>query len=558
MIWLLPALLLLLRLPSAPGQDYSYVTNNGTITITRYLGPGGLVSIPGTLGGLTVTSIGDSAFSFCTSVTAVTIPDGVTNIGELAFISCSSLTDLGLPASVVSIGELAFKSCASLQTITVAQNNPAFSSLDGVLFDQAQATLVQYPEGRTGSSYAVPASVRSIGPGAFLGDTTLTSISTPTNLRNIDDAAFYGCSSLTNLTIPDGVTNIGVQAFWSCTGLENILIPDSVAAVGSQAFFSCIGLTNAAIGSGSIGDSAFTDCTNLVSVTIGDDVPSIGAYAFEYCGRLSRVALGSSLTNLQELAFGFCFDLADLTLPPSVEIIGGHAFEYCPLVNVSLPAGLASFGDGVFEYCASLTAINAEGDNPAYTCVDGVLFDKDLTRLIQYPEGKAGHSYVIPAGVTSIADTAFAFSFGLTSVTIPASVTNIETLAFYFCADLTGVFCQGNAPAVQNYAFDLDTFATVYYLPGATGWGPTFGGLPTALWNPQVQAGPAAFRVQTNRFGFQIVGTPNIPIVVEASSNLAGGPWNLVLSCTLTNGSFYFNDARPTTDPARFYRLRSP
>ena len=110
----------------------------------------------------------------------------------------------------------------------------------------------------------------------------------------------------------------------------------------------------------------------------------------------------------------------------------------------------------------------------------------------------------------------------------------------------------------MSYVFSGDNNATVYYLPGTTGWGSTFGGRPTVLWNPQVQTGDASFGVRTNRFGFTITGTSNLVIVVEACTNLANPIWSPVGTNTLTGGSSYFSDPQWTNYPARFYRLRSP
>jgi hypothetical protein len=108
--------------------------------------------------------------------------------------------------------------------------------------------------------------------------------------------------------------------------------------------------------------------------------------------------------------------------------------------------------------------------------------------------------------------------------------------------------------------FSGDGNATVYYLPGTTGWGwaSTFGGLPTVLWNPQVQTDAVSFGVRTNRFGFTITGTSNLVIVVEAGTSLEYPKWFPVGTNTLTDGLSYFSDPRWTNIPARFYRLRSP
>ena len=197
-------LLLLLDLPAALQAQFTYTINNGTITITGYTGPGGAVTIPSTIDGLPVTTIGDSAFAFCPlssvtipnsvisigdwaffdcrSLTSVMLGDHVTSIGVSAFDTCISLTSVTIPNSVTNIGDHAFTECSSLNAITVDTLNPAYSSFNGALLDKNQTTLLQCPANKVGS-YTIPSSVTTIGSWAFI----------------------Y-CSRLTRVIIPDSVT----------------------------------------------------------------------------------------------------------------------------------------------------------------------------------------------------------------------------------------------------------------------------------------------------------------------------------------------------------------
>ena len=167
-------------------------------------------------------------------------------------------------------------------------------------------------------------------------------------------------------------------------------------------------------------------------------------------------------------------------------------------------------------------------------------------------------SVTIPDRVTNIGSCAFYECYRLTGIMIPGSVTSIGDYAFGRCNSLTGVYFQGNAPSIGWNVFYGDNNATVYYLPGTTGWTSTFDGRPTALWTPQIQTSIISVGVRTNRFGFTITGTTNIPIVVEACTNLASASWTPLQSCTITNGSIYFSDATWANYPRRFYRVRSP
>jgi hypothetical protein len=207
-----------------------------------------------------------------------------------------------------------------------------------------------------------------------------------------------------------------------------------------------------------------------------------------------------------------------------------------------------------------LSAITVDALNPAYASVDGVLFNKSQTTLIQCPGAKSG-AYTIPDSVTSIGHGAFSFCGILTNVTIGNSVSSIGSSAFVSCGSLTKVYFQGNAPSIGNqYVFADDNNATVYYLPGTTGWGTTFGGLPTALRSlpyPVILNNSPSFGVGTNGFSFIISWATNVSVVVEACTNLANPLWQPVATNALSGGTARFSDPEWTNYPARFYRLRS-
>jgi BspA type Leucine rich repeat region (6 copies) len=274
----------LLALPAVAQAQFNYTTNNSTITITGYTGSGGAVTIPTTINGLPVTSIGNEAFDD-TPLTSVTIPDSVTNIGDGAFDDCSSLTNLTIPDSVNNIGDGAFDDCSKLTAITVDTNNAAYSSVSGVLFDKSQAALIQYPAGKADGAYVISSQVINIGDGAFADCDSLTNVVIGTNVITIGDGAFSGIGvsdPLLSVIIPNSVTNIGDSAFAACTSLTSVTIGNSVTSIGNWAFDSCTSLTNVTIPDSvmSIGDGAFYYCFSLTSVTIPSNVTSIGEWAF--------------------------------------------------------------------------------------------------------------------------------------------------------------------------------------------------------------------------------------------------------------------------------------
>ena len=380
-----------------------------------------------------VTSIGDSAFFDCTSLTSVTIPDSVTSIGEYAFYNCTSLTSVTIPNSVTSIGEYTFYNCTSL------------------------------------TSVAIPDSVTSIGEYAFSHCTSLTSVTIPDSVTSIGRYAFYYCTSLTSVTIPDSVTSIGDGAFSYCESLTSVTIPDSVTSIGWHAFDGCTSLTgiwvaegNSHYASDASGVLFNKDKTTLVqcpgafaAYTIPNSVTSIGADAFSYCRSLTSVTIPDSVTSIGESSFYKCTSLTSVTIPDSVTSIGYKAFGSCEsLTSVTIPDSVTSIGDGAFSCCTSLTSVTIP--NSVTSIGDSAFYD--CTSLT---------SVTIPNSVTIIGVAAFSCCTSLTSVTIPDSVTIIGGSAFFDCDNLTDVYYTGteiawNKIKISDYS-DVLKNATIHY-----------------------------------------------------------------------------------------------
>jgi len=194
------------QVQAAQDGDYTYTVTAGKAQITKCTGVGGVVTIPSTLGGATVTSIGDWAFEGCTDITSISIPQGLTSIGEGAFGDCVGITSINIPQGVTSIGYGAFGNCKGLTSITVDVDNLNYASKDGMLYNKAGTTLISCHVGLT--SISLPQGVTSIGEWAFNGCEGLTSISIPQGVTSIGYGAFYGCEGLTSITIQSGTTTI--------------------------------------------------------------------------------------------------------------------------------------------------------------------------------------------------------------------------------------------------------------------------------------------------------------------------------------------------------------
>jgi len=567
-------LFLFLSLPVIAHAQYTFTTNSdGSLNIAQYTGPGGAVVIPNKTNSLRITSIGDAAFFNNSTLTSVAVGTNVANIADQAF-SYSSLTSVTLPASVTNIAFDVFHNCNELTNITVATNNPDYSSAAGVLFNQNQTVLIQFPEGKAGS-YAVPFSVTNIGIYAFFDSSNVTSVALSTNVSSIADYAFYDTPGLTAITV-----NTNNLTYSSVAGVlfdksQDTLIAYPVGNVATS-YIMPNTVTN-------IGMEAFYSCPNLVNVTFGTNLTIIGGAAFENSSALANIALPNSVTTISGGAFAECSGLTNITLGTGVTDI-----EYQALLGVP-----------------SLIAVNAAAGNPDFSSVNGILFNKNLTALVLYPAATSETSYTVPESITnvgsyafmdsdnlfsitlgtnvqSIGDSAFQFCFNLTSIALPNSVTNLGFSVFFDdfsltnavigsglsgsglstvgfddfvnCFNLSAVYFTSNAPAMNSDVFDGDSEATAYYLPGATGWGTNFDGLSTAVWLPQI----VNTAVRTNQFSFYVDWAGGQTVVVEGCTNLSRPVWVPVQTNLLASSSWYFSDPHWTNYPNRFYRAFSP
>ena len=237
-----------------------------------------------------VTSIGDWAFSYCTGLTSITIPNSVTSIGNYTFFGCSGLTSVTIPNSVTSIGDYVFIYCTGLTSITI------------------------------------PNSVTSIGDGAFSGCSGLTSITIPNSVTSIGELAFDGCSGLTSVTIPNSVTSIGDYVLNRCDGIKNTIIVNDMFVYLPKTYTGHYSIPENIT---KIIGGAFENCSGLTSVTIPNSVTSIGGYAFFYCSGLTSVTIPNSVTSIGDWAFSECSGLTSVTIPNSVTSIGDWAFDCC-------------------------------------------------------------------------------------------------------------------------------------------------------------------------------------------------------------------------------------
>ncbi len=423
-----------------------------------------------------VTTIGNKAFFDFVNLESVKISDSVTTIGNWAFYNCTKLTKIIIPSSATAIGSRAFYGCEALEDLTIGN------------------------------------SVSSIGESAFYSCDNLASVTIPDSVVTMGTNVFSNCQNLKSVTIGNSVTAIKANAFYSCANLESIIMGNSVTTIGNWAFSGCQKLKVIKIGDSvtSIGDRAFNRCTNLAVVTIPDSVASIGdntfydynynmiiransgSYAETYaknnniifsvpsgiCGDNATYTLGEDGSlliegtgALNEGAFSR-WGIISLIISDGITEIDATSFGRCVnLENIWIGNDVKFVGDNPFRNCGTPKTLTVSEDNPNYSALDGILFNKDKTELIK-AVGAIPSSYAVPDTVVTIAKKAFELKSELIELTIPDSVITIDDRAFYFCESLSSVTLGNSVETIGLEAFyECDALVSIVVPESVTSLG---------------------------------------------------------------------------------------
>ena len=411
----------------------------------------GAITIPSTLGGYEVTSIGKYAFRNCSGLTSVAIPDSVTSIGDCAFEDCRGLRSVTIPDSVISIGNYAFDNCSELKGVTIGDD------------------------------------LTSIGKYAFRNCSGLSSVTIPDSVTSIGDGAFSYCSGLTAINVVEGnahyksvdgmlLSKDGKTLIQGVNG--DVTIPDSVTSIVENAFFGCSGLTSVTIGNSvtSILDAAFYGCSGLTSVTIPDLVASIGEGAFGSCSGLTSVTIGNSVMSIGYGAFNNCGGLRSVTMKGDAPSVGNYAFSYVdsscivllPCENATYAVSSYRWQGMTVEYYGPNFEVDASGIIWTYTVTDGeatlggghpnnTAIPQTTSGVVNIPSSLGGYP------VTSIGEFAFFRCKDITSVTIPDSVTSIDYWALAGCS-FTEVCIPKSVTNIAYGAFSEDAYIVSFFV----------------------------------------------------------------------------------------------
>jgi hypothetical protein len=414
----------------------------------------------------TVTTIGASAFEGCSALAELQLPDMLNILNENAFRGCAAIETITIPRYTVFIDGNVFAGCSALKTVTVAAGNTAFRVQNGCLIETSSSTL------KTAFGTAeIPAdgSVKSIGPSAFEGNTSLEALHIPAAITNVGASAFYGCTGITSITVDAGntayvasgnclveketkkliqgcsastipadgsVTEISDYAFAGCTGLTALHIPYPVTNISGSAFLGCSGLESITASEGSTHYSAIGNCL----IISGTRTLILGC-------KNSEIPTDGSVIRIGNGAFSGTA-ITQLVLPDAVTEIGEAAFEDCTaLEKITFGKGITTFHGAAFNGCSALATIEVAEDHPNLVIDRESLVDKSTGTLLL---GTNNSKINLEGLVKAIGPYAFAGRDQKTSIFMPKSVTQIGESAFYGCTKLEKIWYEGSEEEWQS------------------------------------------------------------------------------------------------------------
>lgn len=478
----------------------------------------------------TVETVSEFSFYHCSNLVNLTFPEGVRTLEHRALVRCENLETVSLPASLNDnvIEDWSdvqnFSGCTKLKKIDVAEGNEAFASVGGVLFSKDKTVLVAYPSA-CGLTYVIPQGVRRIEACAFM-DSNILAVEFPNTIEEIGNNAFSDCENLSSVVMPQNTatgTKIGDYAFFYCKSLTAAVLPVTVTTFGYSVFRQS---NNVIIycKSGSAAETyaknnghSYSDISEYNEYTASGDGWSIKNGILnitadfqdtpweDYYDSVKIISVEEGVTSLPDFAFSGLRYVISVSLPESLESIGSYAFSNLyKLESLEIGKNVSQIGSNAFNGCDSLEKITVSPENLYFTTENGILYSKDITKLVFFPSSINYTSYTLPASVTEIESRALTGYGGVAALTeilveegsasyasvdgvlfsldktvlvsypaantrefyqMPDTVTCIGEYAFASAGNLTGLEFSSNLREIKNNAFTSCRKLTEVTLP---------------------------------------------------------------------------------------------
>lgn len=410
------------------------------------------------------------AFEGCTKLTKILFPDSLIKILNNAFDGCIGLTTIDIPESVTIISARAFYNCTNLKSINISES--ANIDVGAYAFYNCKS-LTSF------NLSPIPLLRKYL----FAHCESLSTITIPSTVTNIENSVFRGCKNLKSVEIPVSVEELGISVFEDCEKLTNIIVDNANQYYTSEdgILFNKDKSVLICYPAGKAGASytvpssvtrieryAFSGCQYLSELVIPSTVTDFPGSVFYGCSSLTSITLPSTITSISNSWFSGCSNLISLTIPQSVTEIGDNAFFGCSsLISINIPASVENIGKQAFNGCTKLKNFSVDSSNLYFAQEEGVLFNKDKTKLLYYPAGKNDSSYTIPTSVNTIGEYAFAEIEGsnLSNVIIPSSVNEIEASAFIRNTSLESIVIPDSVTNIGSNVFNGCSSLTTITLP---------------------------------------------------------------------------------------------
>lgn len=503
----------------------NYVVENGK--------PDGDISIPRNIDGCAVTKIGDSAFKDNSTITSIILPSSVTAIGHQTFKATANLKRLYWSPNIDSVGANNFEGEISDGLEIYITDLSSWCEIDfgrfyGPFTSNAPNKL--YVNGELLTNLVIPTTVSKIGEGCFAGYDYLETLNIPGNVKKLEYAAFEDCKNLKSITIQNGVESIGQLAFGGCTNLQSLVLPEekeleignsafyhcaslesidipsSIKRIGERAFENCHNLKqiNLNYGLEEVGEGAFANCfsvenvelpgtlktlprdlfimdrslcdcdirhlSSLKNVVLNEGIEEIGYGSFMMCRNLTSISLPDSLKTIGYSAFTYCQSLKTIDLPDSLQTISGQAFSGCKsLEELFIPRNVVTIGPRALMHCDSLSNIDVDRDNIAFMCENGVLYDKEKTRLLRCYDMNDSF-FEIPDTVRYIEMCAFQTCKNIDKVVMPDGIDKIADSVFWLCKSLKTIVIPKSVTKIESSALSNTSLEKIYYEGSQRDW----------------------------------------------------------------------------------------